>query len=246
MRWRGKRFDFAPSLEELEAAGIELSRREIETGELTPPQMLRYVCEKLEHPFFLSEDALRDLLDQNALNFKWKYDKETQRSWYENELGEFEEPPLLGVYLELPLQTRDWIHPKLGLADGEMGEWEISPREAFETLAQTLSTRDLRVWNAQDQTKFNSHWRHWAQIEVEAERAQIEQNAAAIAAFRDEMNALPHETRAAILKMLRPTIGASPSLANWGQREFIEWNGREIRIFRELATEIDAILKSLE
>ncbi len=174
-RFQGKRFDFAPTVDELKTAGIELSNREIESGRLTQQQMLRYICEKLDHPFFMSEDSLRDLLYQNGTSYEWKYDRETQRSWYENKLGEFEEPPILSIYLELILQTRDWIHPKSGSAIVEGEEWDVSPREAFETLSQVLATRDLTVWEQQDKSKFNSRWQNWAEIEVNIERGQVEQ-----------------------------------------------------------------------
>lgn len=245
-RWRGRKFDFAPALDDLGAAGIELSRREIESGLLSPQQMLRFVCEKLDHPFFLGEDALRDLLNQRAIPFKWKYDPATQRSWYQNELGEFEEEPLLSTYLELVLQTRDWIHPKLGLADGEEGEWEISPHEAFEVLAQTLATRDLAAWNAQDATKFNSHWRNWADIEADKERLQTEQIAAGKAAFRASIEKISREKRAQFLAGIYAAISQAPSISEWSQQDFIQFGDGEIRIFHELLPEVDAILAELK
>ena len=112
-----------------------------------------------------AKTRLRDLLDSFALSSEWKYDN--NRVWYENELGEFDDPPILSLTLELILQTRDWTHPREGLADRDAGEWEISPRAAFATLAQTIATRDVAAWNAQNPANFNSHWRHWAEIEAE-------------------------------------------------------------------------------
>ena len=250
--FRGKRHDFAPSLEELKDAGIELSRRETASGLLSAQQMLRYVCEKMDHPFFMGEDALRDLLDSFALSSEWKYDH--NRVWYENELGEFDEPPILSLTLELILQTRDWTHPREGLADRDAGEWEISPRAAFATLAQTIATRDVAVWNAQNPANFNSHWRHWAEIEAENER--IEVNAidnAKTAFYAYFMQTLPSEARIEFLRQLRPALEEAPYFANGSEIMTIERDrdiGGEVdtgvRVFRELVGEIDVMLAILQ
>lgn len=247
--FRGQRHDFAPTLEELKNAGVELSAREIESGELSPPQMLRFVCEKLDHPFFMSEDALRDSLDGFAHPFEWKYDEETQRSWYQSAVGEFAEPPLLSVALQLILQTRDWIHPRAGLADGSAGEWEISPREAFAVLAQTLAERDVAAWNAQDAAIFNSHWRNWADIEANKDRIDLEALKAVKAEFRAFITAIvPLEGRAELLRQMRPMLEEAPSLAEGLQIMFIERDDKPeqtLRICRELLEEADAMLAEL-
>lgn len=241
--WRGQRHDFAPSLEELQRAGVELSRQEVESDELSSQQMLRFVCEKMDHPFFLSEDALRDLLDARALPFEWKYDEKTQRSWIENELGKFDDdqPPIPSVALKLVLQTREWTHPKQGLADRSAGEWEISPHQAFEALAHTLATRDLEVWQAQDAAKFNSHWRNWVETEADKERAQAEFMAAAKAAFRAWVMEIPLGERAEFLEQTRPTIERAPSFLNWGSSMSMTRDGKCVQVFHELLDEIDAM-----
>ena len=248
LRWRGQRYDFALSLEELQNAGIELSRREIEGGALTPPQILRYVCEKLEHPFFFSEDALRDLLDANAIPFDLGACAES--NWIEDELDGFANPPFLSIALELVLQTRDWIHPRVGLADIDEGEWEISPREAFKTLAQTIATRDVAAWNAQDSAQFNSHWRHWAEIEAENERIEASAIEAAKAVFRFYiMETMPAEVRVEFLRQLRPTLEDAPYFSNGMEIMTIKRGGdfdKGVRIFRELAGEFDVILAILQ
>ena len=243
--YRGQRHDFAPTIEDLQKAGIELSAREIESGELTPPQMLRYVCEQWNHPFWMSEDALRDLLDRFSLPFEWKYDKKTERSWFQNELGEFSEPPLLSVALELVLQTRDWTHPRAGLADGAAGEWEISPHQAFKTLAQTLSTRDVAAWNAQDAAVFNSHWRNWAEIEANTERQNERLLSDAKIAFRALVEQVPLTQRRKYLEHLRPTIEKAPSLSNWSFQQHIDRDGVIAQIFSELLPDVDAMLADL-
>ena len=237
--YRGRRHDFSPTLQGLQGAGIELSRAEIASGELTPPQMLRYVCEKWEHPFFLGEDALRALLDAHAIPFEPKHD--ATRSWYENALGQFNEPPILSLILELVLQTRDWIHPKVGDAHFDEGEWEVSPQQAFATLAQTLATRDAKVWHAQDATKFNSHWRNWAEIEADKDREHAAQLATAKAAFRAFVEAIAKSERAQFLEELRPSIEGAPSLFNWVEQVSIRRDGKTVQIFRELLDELDSL-----
>lgn len=225
IEWRGQRFDFAPSLDDLGAAGIELSRREIETGGLTPQQMLRYVCEKLNHPFFLEAEELRDLLDK--------------RAWSESD-----EPPDSNNQLELVLQTRDWIHPRSGGGDPDEDEWEISPHEAFEALSQVLATRDLAVWEAQDETKFNSHWSNWAEIEAETERDQLEQIAVSKTELRAYVERFPLETRLVLLEHFKEIfLPTSPSFVTSGI-SFFQLDGEEtfVRLFPGLLPEIDAML----
>lgn len=244
--YRGQRHDFAPTLEDLQRAGIELSTREIESGELSPQQMLRFVCKKLDHPFFMSEDALRGLLDANAIDFKWKFDEKTKRSGYESAVGQFQQPPLLSVALELILQTRDWIHPKVGDANFDNDEWEISPDEAFAVLAQTLATGDVAAWNAQDATKFNSHWRNWAEIEAEKEREDAQRLSDAKTVFRAFVEDVPLAERVKFLEHLRPTIEKSPSFFNWSFQQHIDRDGKIIQIFCELLEEADVMLADLQ
>ncbi len=212
--------------------------------------MLRYLCEKWEHPFFLSEDALRDLLDAQAIPFESKYDKQTQRSWYENAVSEFDYAPRLGLSLELILQTRDWTHPRIGDAHFDEGEWEVSPREAFAVLAQTLATRDAKVWQAQDATKFNSHWRNWAEIEADKELAENQQIAVAKADLRAAaLEIVPLAARIAWLQQTRVTL--QQSLANptdiWHMGAGIKVPTLPpSRTSLELIEEVDLILAELQ
>jgi len=245
-RFRGKRIDFSLTLEDLKEAGIELSPREIETGELSPQQMLRYVCEKMEHPFFLSEDSLRDLLYQNATSFGARYDHESQRDYYENKCGQFDEPPILSIYLELILQTRDWVHPKTGNEFTEEDIWEVSPREAFETLSQVLATRDLTIWEQQDKSKFNSHWRNWAEIEVNIERGQVEAIDAGKREFRAFIESLPLNGREELLLTLRENIKELPVPPQGITNIFLEYEGKEIYFSKEVLDEIDVLLSELK
>ena len=248
--YRGNRHDFSPTLQDLRNAGIELSAREFASGELSPQQMLRFVCQKWEHPFFLSEDALRELLDAQAIPFEWKHDKETGRSWYENEVGEFDEPPTLSLVLELILQTRDWTHPKVGDAHFDEGEWEISPHQAFATLAQTIATRDVAAWRAQDAAVFNSHWRNWAEIEAQQERIGAAAIEKAKAAFRSYiLESVPREARLEFLRQIRSTLETAPYFSNNTQIMTVKYKENPqdgVRVFRELVGEIDVLLAILQ
>jgi hypothetical protein len=154
IRWRGQRYDFVVSDTSLAAAGILLSRVEAQSGMLTPPQMLRWVCHELDHPFFAAEETLRDLLDNNKrdANFRMKGEK----AIYETAWGEQDEYPLPSTDLKLLLQTRDWCHPRFtpspenwpGTYTGNLPAEPISIREAFEPLAQLLATGDVSAWHA--------------------------------------------------------------------------------------------------
>lgn len=218
LRWRGKRYDFAPTLEDLQSAGVQLSKREQESGELTPQQVLRYVCHALEHPFFASEDCLRDLLDQNRFDVEMKYarEEENYRSWAETPLGELEEYPVLSCDLELLLQTRDWRHPRFGGIEDN-----ISIRDAFEDLAKALAAKDLAQWHAQDFSKFNSHWRFWAETEFAQEQVTHENlDALKLEAerFQAYLEKLPSDHREKFIRDLK---------TRWGRqkREIVELLG---------------------
>jgi hypothetical protein len=204
IRWRGQRYNFAPSLEELEAAGIKLSRREITSGLLSPQQALRYVCHALDHPFFASEDTLRDLLDRRRFDSEWKSEGEGEniRVWVKTPLGDFDEYPVLGCDLELFLQTRDWRHPKQGTSP----EDEISVRDAFEPLAQALASGDLAAWPAQDPARFNSHWSFWAGTEWQTEQLFDQERVALIAEgerFQELLRLLPEKEREETIRVLK-------------------------------------------
>src|SRR5690606_2360673 len=112
IRRNGKRFDFSPTREELETAGVLLSTREWESGELSPIQVMRYVCHALDHSYFASEDMLRDLIDSKMLQREFQHDDSAPifRSWFHTEVGDFQEAPT-NCDLELFLQTRHWRHP---------------------------------------------------------------------------------------------------------------------------------------
>ena len=242
--YRGQRHDFSLTPQDLQEAAIELSQRELASGALSPPQLLRFVCEKWGHPFFLNEDALRGLLNEFSTAFEWKRDAETQRDFY-GAVGEFDELPVLSTVLEMVLQTRDWIHPKIGQADYDAGEWEIAPREAFVTLAQTLATRDLSVWNAQDATKFNSHWSNWADIDANNERAENQRIADARAAFRAYIEQIPRQERAQFLEEMQSSIEHAPPISSRPSVWTITRKGASVQIFRELSEDVAALRAEL-
>ncbi|HEX8832828.1 MAG TPA: hypothetical protein VF719_01445, partial [Abditibacteriaceae bacterium] len=172
IRWRGTLHHFTPMDDELQAAGILLSKNEQLQGVLSPSQALRYICHKLDHPFFASEDTLRDLIDKNCFETQWKSEGEGEklRAYIETPIGRLDEFASLGCDLRLLLQTGDWCHPCVGI----MPEDKISVREALGPLAKTIATGDLSHWQSQDPTRFNSHWSYWTETEHAAEARQFE------------------------------------------------------------------------
>ena len=64
---RGKRYDFKPTKEDYLAAGITFPDDRAGPDSLRPIDLIRFLCHHLNHPFFVSEDYLRYLLDKLAV-----------------------------------------------------------------------------------------------------------------------------------------------------------------------------------
>lgn len=127
---RGEALFFSPSPEEYAAAGLNGSPAA--AGHLRwMIDWVRFLCHRLDHPFFLSEDVLRFLLDAYR-------DPDVPGSSHE---------------MRLLLQTRDWQHP-----DGDEPPSQVP---GFQALAHALATGDLSPWEAINPALFNTDWRLW-------------------------------------------------------------------------------------
>ncbi len=89
--WRDRWIEFTPTPEEYTSAGIVFPTERQHTNDLEPLELLAYLCWKLNSPFFLSEQALRAVV-QEATGDE-------------------------GGDLRLLFQTCEWQHPNV--AEGE-------------------------------------------------------------------------------------------------------------------------------
>jgi len=203
VRIEGERHDFTPSLADWQRHDILLSREEIESGQIPPETMLRFVCDELNHPFFAGDDVLRALLDERALPFSFEYDEPNDRVFYRCELGDCDEAPLPSLVLKKLVQTRRWLHPRVGNANIEEGEWEISPQQAFKELSDILAVGKSTQWS---KPNWNSDWRLYVESAGIQERAQHEFNTEQRAALREYIEKLPREARRDIVRDLRESV----------------------------------------
>jgi hypothetical protein len=160
--WRGRRWEFTPSREDYEKAGLVLSSLGGE-GSLRPHEMMRFLCYAMDHPFFMTEEVLREKIMSHE---KQGYSPVTP-------------------YLHLVLQTYEWEHPGAGtFREGEdvwvfrpggpfqlvaelvpKGEgWVPGPErpsevETFQVIAEIISTGDVSLWEKVDREKFNVTWK---------------------------------------------------------------------------------------
>ncbi|BCM90242.1 hypothetical protein IAD21_02093 [Abditibacteriota bacterium] len=206
VRIEGERHDFAPTLEDWQRHDILLSRREIESGQIPPETMLRFVCDELNHPFFASDDVLRAFLDEKALPFSFEYDEPNDRVFYRCDLGDCDEIPIPSLVLKKLVQTRHWLHPRLGLADVEEGEWEISPHNAFQELSEVLVSGKPTQWN---QRRWNSDWRLYAESAGIQEQTQHEFNTLQRANLRGYIEKFSREAACDIVRGLREVVEES-------------------------------------
>ncbi len=133
----GRAVELFPTDEEYEHLGFHFPEEEYyaEKGLLPPWLLLRYLCWKLDHPFFASEMELRERIRQ--------YAKE----------------PTVADQLCLFFQTNLWEHPRL-----HKGQ-TAADTESFRMLAEMIATGDASLWSQVDSSRFNSHWRYWVERE---------------------------------------------------------------------------------
>jgi len=130
---RGKRYDFKPTKEDYLAAGITFPDDRTGPGSLRPIDLIRFLCHHLDHPFFVSEDYLRYLLDKLAIK---------KDNYYS-----------LGQEMSLFFQTREWQHPDIALGE------KPSQMKYFQVLAEAIEKGDSSELCELDPSIFNTDWR---------------------------------------------------------------------------------------
>lgn len=146
--WNGQMYHFTPSDTDYAEAGIVFDATRTDPEAHTIAQIVRYLCERLSHAFFLPEYEQRALMAQD-----WATDGMPQAE-----------------AMTLFLQTREWHHPDLSAAELP------SQVSSFRLLAQALANGDTSEWNRQDQASFNTDWRvyDWEEKTEEARRVERE------------------------------------------------------------------------
>ena len=148
----GRRLDFTPTPEDYAAAGITFDEEPQRPDTIHPEQLLRFLCDHLDHSFFNSEDFLRSIIDTFQA-------QPSERVYHQTGLSH---------HLSLFLQTREWQHTDFG----EDNEFQYpSDVPGFHILARAIASGDLTEWNNQDPVTFNTDWRPWEAIRI-AERAE--------------------------------------------------------------------------
>ena len=148
---RGKRYDFKPTKEDYLAAGITFPDDRAGPDSLRPIDLIRFLCHHLNHPFFVSEDYLRYLLDKLAVEAIKK------RDWCS-----------LGHEMSLFFQTREWQHPDIALGE------KPSQMKYFRVLAKAIEKGDISELTKLDPSIFNTDWRQVeAKIKELKEQTQI-------------------------------------------------------------------------
>ncbi len=125
---KGQRFDFKPSPEDYANAGIVFAEERSGPNSINPAQLMRFVSVALDHPFFLSEDELRALIQ-----------------------------PQFAPQMSLFLQTRWWQHPE-PIFDGAEDKDLIENIPCWQILSRAIASSDLTEWKAQDTSGFNTDW----------------------------------------------------------------------------------------
>ena len=149
----GRRLDFTPNAEVYAAAGIIFDEEPDGPDTIQPEQLLRFLCHRLDHPFFNSEDYLRSVIDAFQ-------SRPSEPVFHQTGLSH---------HLSLFLQTREWQHTDFD----EKSKFQF-PREVpgFQILARAIASGDLTEWNGQDRDAFNTDWQPWEAIRI-AERAEF-------------------------------------------------------------------------
>ena len=127
----GQHLTFTPSPEDYAEANIYFTGSGERSNYISPTQILRYLCHKLNHPFFVSEDYLRYVIDACR--------QDSSRS--------------LAHTLALFIQTNNWTHPLIDQFPSNI--------ETFRLLAFALETGNLTEWQSQKKDRFNMFWGFW-------------------------------------------------------------------------------------
>jgi len=135
----GSTVELFPTDDEYEQLGFHFPKEGYyaEKGLLPPWLLLRYLCWKLNHPFFASEQELRERIQRYA-----------RESVPVDELCLF-------------FQTNLWEHPRLNKGQ------TAADTESFRILAEMIVSGNADLWEHQDFSRFNSCWQYWARFEGE-------------------------------------------------------------------------------
>ncbi len=125
---KGQRFTFRPSIEDYARAGICFEDEKSGPNSINPGQFLRFVSVALDHPFFLSEDKLRGLIQ-----------------------------PQFAPQMSLFLQTNHWQHPVWIDRSGDDDDL-IENIPCWQILSRAIASGDSSEWRAQDTSGFNTDW----------------------------------------------------------------------------------------
>lgn len=132
-----QRFDFKPSPEDYERAGIQFENGRSGPNSINPGQFLRFVSVALDHPFFQSKEELKAFIQ-----------------------------PEIASRMSLLLQTNHWQHPlwidRMGHEDDL-----IENIPCWQILARAIASGNLDEWNAQDTSGFNTDWASLERIYAE-------------------------------------------------------------------------------
>jgi|FaiFalFF_MnMetaG_3_1042247.scaffolds.fasta_scaffold01765_2 hypothetical protein len=135
----GRMVELFPTDDEYEQLGFHFPKEGYyaEKGLLPPWLLLRYLCWKLNHPFFASEKELRERIR--------RYARESA----------------LADELRLFFQTNLWEHPRLNKGQ------TAADTASFRILAEMIASGDASLWARQDASRFNSCWQYWERFEGE-------------------------------------------------------------------------------
>jgi hypothetical protein len=140
--WNDQRYDFSPSDRDYADAGIVFDSARHDPEVHANAQIVRYLCERLNHPFFLPEEELRELLAQSGTDDEAVMLLQT-RNWHHPDISQE----------ELPSQVRGFQLLSHALVSGDTTEWDRQDPAAFNT--------DWRVYDREEQVQ-EEQTREWA------------------------------------------------------------------------------------
>lgn len=183
--WNGETLTFTPSPQEYAALGIVIDPNPETNGNHVGGYILRFLCERLDHPFFTSEGELREML---------------QDSWREGETPRVADMALLW-------QTSQWRHPAITGLENDKEHPRHLPY--FQALARAVETGDVSDLERQDPATFNTDWRIW-DAEERAEAAGLK---AIRAAQEEAWQQLPPEMQEKMRGFSGPGVLLSVSMS---------------------------------
>jgi hypothetical protein len=137
---RDRRYEFHPSPQAYEDAGILFLNDMKGPGSLPPAYLLRFLCHHLHHPFFHSTAALARLLPS----------------------GRHLELLIQTGAWQHPVELVN------GHADDLTAHDRVSNIPCFQILSRAIANGDRQEWDQQDTSRFNTHWESLEAIREES------------------------------------------------------------------------------